>query len=262
MLLYNTPKKALDNLKNYKDFKVAILDQSNDLQTKKKIKKILPNLIYYKITDQNNGFAKGVNSLVEKVKTKFFLCTQPDVNISSKSIINLKNIFLKKGDAIISIPNLSYKKNFIIKRKKNYKKVKSFIGAVFLSKKKEFKKFKMFDTNFFFYWEDVDLSKRIENSKKSIYLNLDIPAKHNNSKSTNPSLKSLFIRFSNFKFGEYLFQYKNNRLRLIKMIREPIINFFLLIFYILIFQRVRALKKLFTLVGILNFFRFLIFKKI
>ena len=36
LLLYKTSKSVLKNLKNYKDFKVYILDQSNDHQLKKK----------------------------------------------------------------------------------------------------------------------------------------------------------------------------------------------------------------------------------
>ena len=30
ILLFNTPKKLIKNLKNYKDFKILVLDQSND----------------------------------------------------------------------------------------------------------------------------------------------------------------------------------------------------------------------------------------
>ena len=59
LLLYNTPIKTLNNLKNYKKFNIIILDQSNDFETKKSIKKILPNILYYKITKKNEGFCKG-----------------------------------------------------------------------------------------------------------------------------------------------------------------------------------------------------------
>jgi len=258
ILLYNTPEKALKEFANYKKFKIAILDQSNDLQTKRKLKKLLPNIVYYKVTNQNDGFAKGINFLVKKVKTKFFLCTQPDVKISVKSIYKLKKVFFKKKDAIISIPNLRSTKSF----KHEFKEVKDFIGAIFLSEKKKFDKIKMFDPNFFFYWEDVDLSKRISLSKQKIYLNTKIFAKHNNGKSTFLNMKSLYIRTSNFKFGEYLFQYKNTQLRLIKVIREPIVNFLLLIFYILVLNKKKALIKFFTLSGIFNFFKFILIKKL
>lgn len=41
LLLYHTPKKLIKNIKNYRDFKLIILDQSNDFYTKKNfIKKI------------------------------------------------------------------------------------------------------------------------------------------------------------------------------------------------------------------------------
>ena len=39
ILLYKTPKKLIKNILNYKDFKILILDQSNDLKTKKYLKK-------------------------------------------------------------------------------------------------------------------------------------------------------------------------------------------------------------------------------
>ena len=41
LLLYKTSKSVLKNLKNYKDFKVYILDQSNDHQLKKNYIKLL-----------------------------------------------------------------------------------------------------------------------------------------------------------------------------------------------------------------------------
>ena len=48
MLLYNTPSSVLNNFKNYKDYKVAILDQSNDFETKKKLKKFCQILYFIK----------------------------------------------------------------------------------------------------------------------------------------------------------------------------------------------------------------------
>ena len=90
ILLFHTRENLIENLKKYKDFRVLILDQSNDLELKKRIKKFIPKLEYYLSTNVNMGFAKGVNFLVKKVKTKYFLCTQPDIKISKKSIHNLK----------------------------------------------------------------------------------------------------------------------------------------------------------------------------
>ena len=66
----------------------------------------------------------------------------------------------------------------------------------------------MFDENFFFYWEDVDLSYRISNSKYSIILSLNAKASHKSGNSSYKNLKNTYIRKVNFRFGEYLFLYK------------------------------------------------------
>mgnify|MGYP006155357795 FL=1 len=180
LLLFNTSRHLLKNLSSYKKFNVVILDQSNDNKIKKDVLKILPNIKYYKITHINKGFAYGINFLTNKVKTKFFLCTQADVKISYKDILKLKLPFVKNKDAVISVPHIRSFNNFSSRQKKNKKifKVDKIIGAIFLAEKKKFHLIKKFDENFFFYWEDIDLSKRVEMSKYSLYLNYKSKALH------------------------------------------------------------------------------------
>ena len=65
----------------------------------------------YYLSKNNIGFAKGINSLVKKVKTKYFFCTQPDVFIDEKSIVELKKTFLRnKKNSIVTIPLINKKK--------------------------------------------------------------------------------------------------------------------------------------------------------
>ena len=96
ILLFHTRENLIENLKKYKDFKVLILDQSNDFKLEKQIKKFLPKVKYYLSPKGNFGFARGINFLSKKVKTKYFLCTQPDIKINRRSIENLKKTFIKK----------------------------------------------------------------------------------------------------------------------------------------------------------------------
>lgn len=248
LLLYKTPNKIIKNLKVYKNFDLIILDQSNDFILKKKLKKLLPNIKYYKVTKKNVGFAKGINFLVKKVKTKFFLCTQPDVLISEKSIIDLKRSFRFKKDCIISIPT------FKNKNKKIITPIKQFIGAIFLSETQRFKKLNGFDNNFFFYWEDIDLSHRINETKFKIYLNSYSKATHLFGKSTSLNLKTYILKNSNFKFGEYLFQYKHQKLRNIKMIREPFMIVFKILFHLILFDKKQLYKNISHLLGIFMFY--------
>ena len=258
LLLYKTPYKIIENLKVYSKFKILILDQSNDQIIKPKIKKVLPNISYYKITNKNEGFAKGINLLSKKVKTKYFLCTQPDVKINLKSIINLKKVFKNKKNCIISIPKIKSYNQISKKKDKKIVIVDRMIGAIFLVKTKLFYKIKKFDEDFFFYWEDLDLSRRIKNSKFHIYLNQDSYAKHLGGKSTSLTLKSIFIKELNFKFGEYLYQHKYSELKIIKILRESIIFFLSSICYLLIFQFKKSLKNFFSFLAIIKFIRYII----
>ena len=139
LLLYNTPKGKIENLINYKGYNIYILDQSNDHITKKKLLKLLPNIKFYKVTNTNKGFARGINYLSKRIKTKFFLCTQIDVIIKKESIDKLIEPFNIYNDCIITIPNLD-KRSYDLNSKKKFVKVDNFIGAIFLANNFKFKK--------------------------------------------------------------------------------------------------------------------------
>ena len=218
VLLYKTPKKLIKNLINYNNFKISILDQSGDYKLKKNLIKLLPNIISYEVTKNNEGFAKAQNKLIKNVKTRYFFSTQADVIIKENSIISLKKTLKNNVNNLISVPcfnNLKINKKSIV--------TKEMTGTAFMAKTKIFKKFGMFDENFFFYWEDIDLAQ--EN----------------------------YIRQSNFRCGEYLFLYKNKKLRYIKFLREIILNF-LRFFLNSLFLRINKMQtNIFNLVGIIKF---------
>ena len=252
ILLYNTPHNLVKNLLVYKDFNILILDQSNDLILKTKLLKLLPNIKYYKVTNKNLGFATGINYLVNKVKTKYFLCTQVDVLLTKKDIFNLTKTFKIKNNCIISIPSIQ-KNEF---KKKQIIQVDRFIGAIFLANKKRFINLGCFDENYFFYWEDIDLSSRITLSKYKIFKNQSVKVIHISGSSTSTSLKTFYIRNVNFKFGEYLFQFKNNDLKIIKVIREPLTLIIKFIFFTFLLSKKKALSNLFNFLGLVKFYLF------
>jgi GT2 family glycosyltransferase len=252
ILLYNTPHNLVKNLLVYKDFNILILDQSNDLILKTKLLKLLPNIKYYKVTNKNLGFATGINYLVNKVKTKYFLCTQVDVLLTKKDIFNLTKTFKIKNNCIISIPSIQ-KNKF---KKKQIIQVDRFIGAIFLANKKRFINLGCFDENYFFYWEDIDLSSRITLSKYKIFKNQSVKVIHISGSSTSTSLKTFYIRNVNFKFGEYLFQFKNNDLKIIKIIREPLTFILKFIFFTFLLSKKKALSNLFNFLGLVKFYLF------
>lgn len=261
ILLYKTPDKLLKNLRKYKNFKILILDQSNNHTNKIYLKKFLPKIQYYGLTNKNMGFAKAQNFLIKKVKTRYFFSTQPDIDISINSILNLKKTIIKfKKDCILAVPKINDQKNITkIDKNDNNKefKIKDMIGASFMADKKKFIKIGMFDRNFFFYWEDIDLSYRIRNSNYNIYINLKSKARHSVSTSSNNTLKTLVIRYVNFKFGEYLFTNKIKKLRKLKIIRQIFTYPIYSLLYFLLLQINISLKYFCYFIGI---FKFLLIK--
>ena len=255
ILLYKTPKKLIKNILNYKDFKILILDQSNDLKTKKYLKKRLPKIAYYGLTKINNGFAKAQNFLIKKVQTKYFFSSQADIQITKNSIIKLKKIIEKNNNNLIAIPNINNSISYKNRKKTTSKKM---IGAAFMSKKKDFIKIGMFDDNFFYYWEDVDLSNRINNSSYRIVQNFYSKAIHSSGNSTYKGINQTYIRKVNFRFGEYLYLNKNKKLRKLKIFREITLNVIRILLNLITLKFNKSLLNIFNLVGI---FKFLIFKK-
>ena len=262
LLLFNTPEKIINNLRIYKSFNVVILDQSNDYKTKYKIKKILNNIKYYNVRKKNEGFAKGINFLVNKINTKYFLCSQPDVKISYNSIIELKKTFIRNKNCFLSLPKIKNQKKNIKFKLMSSKSIdldtNCSYGTIFFSSKNKFKNIGMFDENFFFYWEDIDLSKRIIDNQGKILISTKAIATHKGGNSTTSGLKNLFIREVNFKFGEYLFSYKYKKLKFYKIVRQIINNFFYSFFYVLIFDKINCFKKIFQLLGIFKFLLFIL----
>jgi GT2 family glycosyltransferase len=190
------------------------------------------------------------------------LLTQADVFINKKTIISLKDSLISNSNYIISAPMLTNSNKIYKNQKKNIKNVKQIsvvknvIAACFLLDVKKIKKIGFFDENFFLYWEDIDLCRRIKNTQYKIILNKELLALHEGSKSSDNNLSMMYLRLSNYKYGEYLYDYKYHKLRIIKTIRQIFQKIIYFLGNVFIFKFKKAFFEIATLVGILKFFIF------
>ena len=246
--LYKTPHTLIRNINQYKNLKIIILDQSNDHELKAKILKQNTNIIKYIILDKNIGFAKSCNYLFRNVTSKYCLLTQADIVINLKSIKELLKAINRIENCIISAPNL-------IKSKKipALKTVDNVIGANFLFDVKKMKKIKFFDEQFFLYWEDVDLCFRIKKRRYKMIIVRKAKAKHLSSKSSVNNLKTFFIRNINFKFGEYLYYSKINKLKKTKPLRQVSTNLIYFLINIISLNFSKSLQNIAYILGIFKF---------
>jgi len=121
---------------------------------------------------------------------------------------------------------------------------------------KELNKIGFFDEDFFLYWEDVFLEKKINLSKYKMAIVINAFVQHDSSQSSKKNFKIDFIRHSNFIYGELVYEFKLNKLRFLKVFRKFFQNIFLFIFNILIFQLKEAFKNIALINGILKFIYF------
>ena len=166
--------KSLENIK-----KIIILDNSNDLILKEKIKKVYPHINFI-LSKKNNGYGGGNNKIFRLAKTSHVLVLNPDTILSKnciKELIHQANL-IKNKFAILA-PS---EKNFIKKEIMEVDHVKGFSMLVNLSK---IKKIKMFDENYFLYLEEIDLCKRLKLASEKIYICGKAKITHLSAKSSN-----------------------------------------------------------------------------
>jgi len=256
LTLYKTPINKLNNLLNYKNYKILIFDQGGNVSTKRYLRNKLNLDIKYFSSKENIGLTRSSNFLLSKVKSKYCLFTQPDISIYDKSIKILKNIITKKKNLILVAPN--HKKK--LKKKIDYKIEKKIDFSCALFDVKKLKKIGFFDEDFFLYWEDIFLERKINLSKFKMAIANKAKVKHNSSQSSKKSYKTEYIRRLNFMYGELVFDFKLKKLRLLKILRKLIQNSFLFVFNILFFQLKEAIGNVARIIGLFKFINFYIKK--
>ena len=262
LTLYKTPLNKLHNLKQYKDFRLFLFEQEGNEFSEKKIKKILKLKFKYYFSKKNIGLSKASNFLLNKVKSKFLLFTQPDISIEKKDVLNLKKVFKVDKNIIFVTPNIINNKKDKKKNRYKIKFTKKIKAACILCDVKKLKKIRFFDEDFFLYWEDIDLMKRINQSKYKMVIANNIYARHDSSQSSGNTLKIQYLRKSNFMFGELVFDLKYKKLRIIKILRKIIQNFVLFFFNLIRFQLKDSLDNFSKVCGVIKFILYCFKKKI
>ena len=174
-----------------RECKVLLIENSNDPYIKENIEKEFSNVECI-LTGANLGYGKSNNIGLKKVTTKYALILNPDATLHPSALENFIKTIEKITEFAIMGPYIQEEKN---NNDKNYLKnsspiqvtnVKGF--AMFLNLS-EFKDVGFFDENFFFYFEEIDLCKRLVNHGKKIYLVPDIIIHHEGGTSHEKSIK-------------------------------------------------------------------------
>jgi len=173
-----------------RESKVLLIENSNDLEVKNNVEKEFSNVVCI-LTGANLGYGKANNIGLKKVKTKYALILNPDTTLHPSALENFLKTAEKIKEFAIMGPYIQEEKN---KKNKNYLQnhspvqvanVKGF--AMFLNLS-EFEEIGFFDENFFFYFEEIDLCKRVVDHGKKIYLVPDIKIHHEGGQAHDRSI--------------------------------------------------------------------------
>ena len=182
---YFSKEKLIRCLKSINNkCKVIVIENSKDNELKRKLNENYKN-VECKVLDENLGFAKANNIGLKMVKTKYALILNPDTILKEDALDNFLISASKIKDFGLLGPYFQSGKEKKPENKFNPISVNSIKGfAMFLNLKK-FDNIGFFDENFFLYFEDIDLCKRVILSGNKIYLLPNVIINHDGAKSVN-----------------------------------------------------------------------------
>jgi len=210
-------------LEKIKNFKIIIVDNANNIPLKKKVEKNY-RIYKYIVNKKNYGYAKAANQAIKLSDTKFILMFQADGIIDQKDISKLIEAHTKYENSFIVTPTLfdvdeNLSTNSGTFPEKNLNKVpitlegdicaETVLGSIVMFKKKDILEIGLYDENFFLYFLDDELCRRIRKQKKAVIQVSSAKATHAHGqiKVRNP-IKKTFLRNFNFTFDELYYFYK------------------------------------------------------
>ena len=261
---------VLESIENIKNFKIIIIDNAGNKNLKKKVEEKF-KIYKYILNLKNTGYSKATNQAIKLCNSEYIFVSQADCVIKEEDIKLLleshkkyKNCFLVVPTCYNSESKISFNSGSLPEKKLEYKAINlsgdicidSIVTAAYLFKKKDMIDIGLFDENFFIYFLDFELCRRVKAINKSLIQIFKARALHDHGsiKASN-YIKKIFLRNYNFTFDELYYHYKvNNHHELFKKLKKKIPSYFIkLLINIFLF---RISKITFNFSKILAFYKF------
>jgi len=277
IVLYNGSNVIFKCLSYLINFNIIIVDNGknkhllSNLKKYKNIKKIITK-------DKNLGFGCGVNFAFNHIRTDYFLVLNPDIIIDESSINELYKISMENNNCAISAPYIVTDKDgygIFPEKGKNIPRdiihekscelldnlrpsgdicVNVAKGCALLINSNHFRNVGMFSNEYFLFWEEVDLCRKISHQKLSVIVSSKAVAKHNEGTSGKNNFINFLIRtFYYEKSPLYYFKVskksKNIYVKMLKYLFRSVSYLFILNFK----KSFKNLIKLFAISSYLIF---------
>ena len=183
IVTFKSEVKILDCLNSIGDqANIIVVENSQNVHLKKDLEKKFSNLKCI-LTGGNLGYAVANNIGLKQVTTKYALILNPDTILDKNAILRFSKSIKKVKDFWLMGPgnHQMVELDFGNKEQIEVENLKGF--AIFMNLSKFNNEY--FDENFFLYFEEIDLCKRVKKKNGKIYLDRLIKIDHQGSKSVN-----------------------------------------------------------------------------
>jgi len=162
--------------------KIIVIENSKNEKFKQKIESKYTNVQCF-LTGDNKGYAVGNNLGLSKIETRYALVLNPDTLIEKNALEMFLNNAKKNPDFWLIGPITNQAKEHKI-NDDNLIEVNNLKGfAIFFNMEKFDNKF--FDENYFLYFEEIDLCKKVKKNGGKIYLDPRIKINHEGGSSVD-----------------------------------------------------------------------------
>ena len=255
---FHSSEKIIECLNSIdENIKVIVIENSNDQNLKKKIVSDYKNVEVI-LSESNLGYGCANNLGLLKVKTNYALIINPDVILKKNAITNFFITVKKIPNFGIIAPiskNEKYQ-NFNLKLDNQLKEVENVKGFAMFLNMKSIKEVGFFDTNFFIYFEEIDLCKRLRSKNIKIYIDPSIETNHLGGASHNVRLntqmelsRNWHWMWSSFYFHKKHYGYVSAFLKILPKLFSSVIKF---LFYSIMFNTLKKNIYRCRLQGIIN----------
>ena len=170
--------------------KVIVVENSNDTKIKQMIESQFNNVNCI-LSGANLGYGRANNLGLKNVKTKYALILNPDATLEKSALENFLILVKQNLDFAIIGPMEQEKSesiSLIDKKNDSLIEVENVKGFAMFLNLEQFEQVGFFDENFFIYFEEIDLCKRLSKLNKKIYLSSEIKINHLGAQSHDDSI--------------------------------------------------------------------------
>ena len=227
IVTFKTNHKILDDCIKSIDgkSKIIIVENSNDEEFKKKYEKNFSNIEVF-LSGKNLGYGVGNNFGLNLIKTNYALISNPDVVFENDFFSSIDDYIKQNTDFDIMGPmyrKQDYASHGYFEDLKNISPQRDqgslitahwIVGCTMFLNLKKFKNRKLFDENFFLYFEEFDLCRSVVLRQGKVYASKKLYVNHlgrKGSAATDPnySIETEMLRNWHWMWSSFYFYKKN-----------------------------------------------------